>query len=192
QTCALPIYYKKKLGLNVVNMNWAQLEHNFIITMGKFAYYTPTEGVHYRDNAIFGYSEVIKVNEGETWRVLTRVEDSISWTLDARGLLLDENNNFVDFIPVDSGKTNSGVSTVIIPKGVNDIIINVLKHTNNQTQTHILKLHDFKNIWDKNIYGYEKDKFISNTGTLTTPSTAKLAVTGAIPVSAGEIYRIAN
>lgn len=181
--------YKEKLGFRIANMNWAQLERNFSFTRGKFVFYTQTEGIHYRDNANMMYSESIAVSEGDVWRISTR---SISnWSANARGVFIDHNGQFAGFIPTDGNDPNSGISTFIIPKGVSTMIVNARIHNSNQTQTHILKLHDWQNIWDPSSIGYTLNQLIENDGTVTA-TEQKMGVTNAISVVPGEIYRIAN
>lgn len=182
--------HKEELGYKIANMNWAQLEHNYSYTEGQFVYYTSENGIEYRSSSTLKYSDPIPVQPGEVWKISTRSTDVTNWSVDARGIFLDENDQFVGFVPVDGNVASSGISTFKIPDGVTKMIINARIHTSNQNQTHIMKLHDFENVWDSSI-GYTLDSYIDNSGNIVS-SSSNLAVTNSIPVVENEIYRIAN
>jgi hypothetical protein len=176
------------LGLSIVNQDWAQLERNFTWTEGYYKYWDGSTFVT-TANSSLKYSQLIPVAEGETWRTVSYLTTGFSWAVNLRGYLLNTDGEWVQNISPDVNSTNYGVCTIIIPPEVTHMVV-VARNITDYRATRLLKLHDFENIWDEATYGKTDGKYIDNNGVEQT--NADLSYTGAIPVIAGEIYRIAN
>ena len=176
------------LELSIVNQDWAQLERNYTWKTGYYKYWNGTEFVE-KASGSFKYSDPIPVTEGEIWRVVTWVPAGSTWSIYARGYLLDADGVWVQHLLPETGSQDCGVSTIVIPHDVTHMVV-VGKSYTDYRATRLLKLHDFENVWDVDTYGKTDGKYIDNDG--VEQINADLSYTGAIPVTAGEIYRIAN
>lgn len=176
-------------GFEIVNMHWAQLENNFKFRENQAVRFDGHQITY--EVADLKCSEPIPVEPGSIWRIKTRSTDVSGWPTSLRGVFVDSDQCFIGNIPVDDDDPESGISTFTVPDGAAAMIVNAWQHKTNQDQTHIMKLCDWKNIWDKDAYGYSFDHYIDDEG-VVIKAMEKLAVTGDIPVKPGEIYRIAN
>lgn len=176
-------------GFEIVNIHWAQLENNFKFTDNRAVRFDGQQIV--LESWDLKCSEPISVEPGSIWRIKSRSTDFSDWPTLLRGVFVDHDRRFIGLIPVDDDDPGSGISTFIVPDGAAAMIVNARQHKTNQDQTHIMKLCNWENIWDKEVYGYSFGYYINQDG-VVTPTTLKLAVTGDIPVKQGEIYRIAN
>jgi lysophospholipase L1-like esterase len=177
----------KTSGLAIVNDDWAQLERNYSWTEGKFIYWDGDEFIE-GNSASFHYSEPIPVSEGEIWRIVTFSETTGNWNVIIRGYLLN-GETWVQNIAPDVNAVNYSISTITIPAGVTHMVV-VGKSYTNYRATRVLKLVEFTNVWDYVTMTKTDGKYIDNSGVEQTD--AGLSYTEAIPVVAGEIYRIAN
>ncbi len=182
---------RRKLGYRIVNMGWAQLEDNYRYTPETIARVADNKSIQFYNNANFDSSDPIPVKEGDIWRVITRSSDFVNWSPTDRGLFLDNSDRFIAYISPENDCSSDGVCTFKIPKGASKMIVNTYKSDTPHGRTHILKLCDWNNIWHKEKYGYFKNKYVDENGVISNTSE-NIAMTGEIPVSPGEIYRIAN
>ncbi len=183
--------FKTEIGMEIINMNWAQIEHNFNFTENKLVRRDDSgNGYYYADSNVFKYSDPIPVIEGDIYRIITRSTSIGNWTTWLRGIFLNDNDEYIGDIPTDGDDPYCGISTFKIPKGATKMIVNALMNRTNQSQTHILKLHDWENIWNSSI-GFTKDRIINNNGEVISTSR-KQGATNDIPVEPGEIIRLAD